>query len=237
MLTPSSGLITNMESFTRNPTAKVSISWDTVLSSGEWFTLDQSQLDTGAILTQLEYDEGDSVLEGLSSIDSRLYVDETKYLLSLEGYSELLGDSYQYSISDMDIELDNSDNRYTPRDNKNRLKNAGFEFNKTGWNETTSLDASIVIDENSPNLGIRDLQMQRPTVSGVAQVFSNVIPIYETDGYTITPSEEETWNLSFYVLGSGIVNLSLMAYDLSASGVNNLTTGYLRGKAFQYYLM
>jgi len=237
MITPSSGLIQNMDSMTRNPTAKLSISWDTVLLSGEWFRLDQSAFDTGAILSQSNYLEGATIVEGLSDVDSRIYSDESEYVLSLEGYSELLGDSYQYSMSDMDIELDNADNRFTPRDNKNKLDNPGFEFNKNSWNEYISLNASIIIDENFPNLGIRDLQMQRPTHSGVAQVFSNIVPIYSTDGYSLTPIiAEEPWTLSFYVLGSGVVNLSLMAYGLSASGVSNTTTGYLRGATYQYDL-
>lgn len=236
MIEAPSGLISNMDSYTRNPTAKVSISWDTVLSSGEWFVLDQSQFDTGAILTQSEYEEGETILEGLSSIDSRLYEDETEYLIGIEGFSELIGDNYQYSISDLDIELDNTDNRYTPRDNKNRLSNAGFEFNKTGWNEEITGDISIIIDEDDPNLGIRDLQINNPS-DDPSYVFSNVVPIYETDGYNITPTdEEEPWSLSFYVKGSGIVNLSLIAYDLSASGVSNITTGYLRGATYQYDL-
>ena len=403
MLTPPSGLIINMDSYTRNPTAKVSISWDTVLASGEWFVLDQSQLDTGAILTQSEYEEGETILEGLSDIDSRIYADETEYLISLQGFSELIGDSYQYSISDMDIDLDNTDNRYTPRENKNKLQNPGFEFNKTDWNEvllsnvvidsysesnsdsefnisgvpsapntscaqsfsgdggtlnkatfylkkadsptgnayakiyahsgtfgtssiptgsplatsdaldvsslTTSLalvefpftgenkitladgtkycisieyssgggafdtkriivgydsvgshngnfsnysdqwyiEASydlcfyvykdpveIKIDENNPNLGIRDLQINN---SNGSYVFSNVVPIYETDGYNITPTiEDETWTLSFYVTGSGMINLNLLAYGLTASGVSGITTGYIAGTAYQYDL-
>jgi len=236
MIDAPSGLIYNMDSYTRNPTAKVSISWDTVLSSGEWFVLDQSQFDTGAILTQSEYEEGDTILEGLSSIDSRLYEDETEYLIGIEGYSELVGDNYQYSISDLDIELDNTNNRYTPRDNKNRLENAGFEFNKNGWNEVVTGDASVSIDEDDPNLGLRDLQINNPS-DDPSYVFSNVVPIYTTDGYNITPTEEEEpWTLSFYVKGSGLVNLNLIAYDLSASGVTNITTGHLRGVAYQYYL-
>jgi hypothetical protein len=226
----------NMESMTRNPTAKLSVSWNTVLLSGEWFRLDQSEFDTGAILSQYEYEEGETIVEGLSDIDSRIYEDESEYLISLEGYAELLGDNYQYSISDMDAELDNTDNRFTPRENKNKLNNPGFEFNKNDWNEVITGDVTVEIDENNPNLGIRDLQINNPT-NDPSYVFSDVVPIYTTDGYNITPIEEdEEWTLSFYVLGSGVVNLNLKAYGLSASGAVNITTGYMRGAAYQYNL-
>jgi len=236
MIIAPSGLIVNMESYTRNPTAKLAISWSTVLASGEWFRLDQSELDSGAILSQYEYEESETIIEGLSDIDSRVYSDETSYLMSLEGYSELIGDSYQYSISDIDIELDNSDNRFTPRDNKNRLANPGFEYNKSDWNEVVTGEATVVIDENNPRTGLRDLQINNPS-NDPSYVFSDVVPIYTTDGYNVTPTEQvETWCLSAYVLGSGIVNLNLLAYGFSASGVQDITTGYISGSAFQYNL-
>lgn len=222
-----------MESYTRNPTATLSISWNTVLSSGEWFRLDQSELDTGAILSQDEYEEGETVIEGLSNVDSRIYNDESEYLISLEGYAELLGDSYQYSISDMDAELDNSNNRFTPRDNKNKLPNAGFEFNKDNWNESMGANALTFIDEDYPRSQLRDIQFYNPSHSA-AYIFSDVVPIYETNGYDMAPiTIPEQWNLSYYVTGSGIVSLNLKAYGLSASGANNITTGYLRGSAYQ----
>ena len=233
MITAPSGLISNMDSYTRNPTAKVFISWDTVLLSGEWFRLDQSQIDTGAILSQAEYEDGATIIEGLSSVDSRVYADETEFLLGLEGYAELLGDSYQYSISDMDIELDNTNNRYTPRDNKNRLSNPGFEFSKDDWNEVITGAVTIEIDEDIPKSKIRDLQINNPS-DDPSYVFSDVIAIYDTDGYTITPLESaEDWNLSFYVTGSGVVNLNLLAFSLTASGAVDISTGYLGGAAVQ----
>ena len=234
MIPAPSGLISNMDSYTRNPTAKVFISWDTVLLSGEWFRLDQSQMDTGAILSQSEYEDGETIIEGLSSVDSRIYADETEYLMGLEGYAELLGDSYQYSISDMDIELDNTDNRYTPRDNKNRLSNPGFEFSKNDWNEVVTGAVTVEIDESNPRGDIRDLQINNPS-DDPSYVFSDPVAIYDTDGYNITPIESsEDWVLSFYVLGSGVVNLNLLAYDLSASGVADISTGYLRGSALTF---
>ncbi len=236
MIIAPSGLISNMESYTRNPTSKLFISWDTILLSGEWFKLDQTELDSGGILTQYEYEEGDTILEGLSDIDSRIYTDETDYLLSLEGYSKLQGDSYQYSIADMDVLLDNTNSRYIPRENKNKLNNSGFEFNKDSWNESLGTNASSFIDEYNPHYGIRDLQINNPDQND-ALIFSNIIDVYTTDGYNKIPIlSAEDWNLSFYATGSGIMSLNLMAYDLSASGSNDITTGYLSGSAYQISL-
>jgi hypothetical protein len=83
---------------------------------------------------------------------------------------------------------------------------------------------------------LRDFQINNPS-NDPSYVFSDVVPIYTTDGYNVTPTEQvETWCLSAYVLGSGIVNLNLLAYGFSASGVQDITTGYISGSAFQYNL-
>jgi photosystem II stability/assembly factor-like uncharacterized protein len=214
MITPSSGLTTNMESYTRNPTAKLSVSWNTVLLSGEWFRLDQSEFDTGAILTQEEYEQGINISESLSDIDSRVYSDESDYLIMLEGYAELLGDSYQYSIADLDVELDNSNNRFTPRENKNKLLNPGFEYNKENWNESLGTSVVSSIDENNVRTGIRSLHIQNPVASG-SLIFSDLIPIYSSDGISNTPVLiPEYWSYSQYHTGSGVNNaIQLRAYD------------------------
>lgn len=92
-------------------------------------------------------------------------------------------------------------------------------------------DEITVIDEYYPHFGIRDLQFYNPN-NGPAYIFSNVIPVYETDGYNITPILIlQSWSSSFYTMGSGVVSLNLKAYNLSASGTWNITTGYLGGSA------
>lgn len=238
MITSPSGLIANMDSMTRNPTAKLFVSWDTVLASGEWFRLDQSYLDSGAILSQYNYLNGQTIIEGLSDVDSRIYEEESEYIMSLEGYAELLGDSYQYSIADMDVELDNSNNRFTPRNNKNKLANPGFEFNKNSWNEVVQSSGVLSIDETDQRLGIRDLQIYNPAFERVYS-FSDVIILSNDPNNAEVPlvsAQDEYWTFSFYVSCSGMVNLSLLGYDLSASGVHDITTGYRNGATENFYI-
>lgn len=135
MINPPSGLIEQTDYYTRNPAAKINISWGSTLISGEWFVIDESLVDSNSLITKITYPDGADIEEFISDIDAYVFSDESEYIQMIEGYSELLGDSFQYSSSDMDCELDNSNNRFTPRKNKNKLANPGFEDNKDFWNE------------------------------------------------------------------------------------------------------
>ena len=222
-----SGFIDSMDSFTRNPTFDLSVSWQDILVSGEWFRLDQSLLDDNAFLTSVSYLEGETIIESISDIDSKIYDDESPYVKMLEGYSELVGDSQHYATSDLDFELDNTDNRFTPRANINLLENPGFEQNKTAWNESMGANALSYIDEFNVRNGIRSYQIHNPS-RDQACAFSNRIP---------TDNIADYYTYSQYLTGSGVATLQIRSFGLTNSGVNDLTTGLLNTATYQTTLI
>jgi hypothetical protein len=223
MITPPTGFIAKMDSKTRNPTQGLLVSWNNTLLSGEWFRLDQSMLDSGAILTKIPYLDGVTITDFISDLDSKVYEDESAYVLMLEGYSEALGDNGQYSISDFDCELVNTNNRFTPRANKNMLLNPGYEDSKTYWNEINGIGANTVIDEDNPRTGIRALQLNNPSVNEDA-MFSD--PMALNDGSPIDFSTPYVF--SDYIMGSGVLTMCIKSYDDRAIGNNhNITSGLL----------
>jgi hypothetical protein len=216
----------------RQPTNKLEISWKNVLSSGEWFRLDQSTLDSGAILTRESYEEEENITEIITDVNAKVYSDESEYVMMLEGFSELIGDNYQYAISDFDCELDNTTNRFTPRENKNKLENPSFEFNKNDWNEEIGGAAAVSITENVSRTPIRSMYIENPSADDV-YVFSNVIKLNEDNPI----SGDEDWSYSFYINGSGNANINLYAFGQTNSGVNDISTGYLSGSSYQTELV
>lgn len=213
----SSGLIEKTDSFTRNPTASLEVSWYDTLVSGEWFRLDQSLMDSNSLLTSESYLSGETIIEIITDSDAKIYDDESEYVMMLEGYSELSGDSLHYATSDLDFKLDNTGNRFTPRDNKNLLANPGFEDNKTSWNESMGTNAKGYIDEYNVITGIRSYQIYNPNKT-TAYTFSDRMEIEHI---------ENTYVYSQYATGSGVATLHLMSFDISNSGVNNITTGLI----------
>jgi len=226
-----SGLITNMEAYTRHPTVNLGVSWDNSLTSGEWFRLDESFLDSNGILTLTPYLDGQEIQEVITDADSRVYADESQYVKMLEGFSQLVGDNFQYAMSDMDCELDNTNNRFTPRQGANRLENPGFELSKQHWNESVGSDGSAVVDEDNEKTGVRCLQLNNPSAEPV-YIFSDII---ETNDGDVT-SIPESWVYSEYVRGAGAASLQLRAFSQSNSGVQNISTGLLGGAAYNITL-
>lgn len=208
--------MTNMDSYLRNPTARVFVSWKDVLASGEWARLDQSLLDDGALLTSKSYLENEQIIETITDIDARLYDDESEFVATLEGYSELVGDSLHYATSDLDFKLLNTNNRFTPRSNKNLLINSNFEKSKSSWNEVMGAGANGIINTNDVLSPIRSYQLNNPS-SNNSYIFSNRIVL---DDYT-----DKTYVYSQYITGSGIANIQLRSYSLVASGASDITTG------------
>jgi hypothetical protein len=227
-----SGLIANMDAYTRHPTVNLGISWDNSLTSGEWFRLDESFLDSNSILTLSPYLDGQEIQEVITDADARVYVDESEYVLMLEGFSQLIGDNFQYSMSDMDCELDNTNNRFTPREGTNRLENPGFELSKQHWNESVSTQGSAKVDEDNERTGVRCLQLNNPSTEPV-YIFSDII---ETNDGDVT-SIPESWTYSQYVRGAGDAALQLLAFSQSNSGVQNISTGLLAGAAYNITLV
>lgn len=200
MITASSGLLSAIESETRNPTAKLEIDWNMNVASGEW-----------ADISVYDFD------------------DESLNIKSIEIYTEMGGDSDQYSTSDFDCELINSNNRYTPKANKNLLKNSGFELGDLYWTYVATGLQNIEVIDDTARSGRKYLKMNNPIASGL-QAYSDKVDIFTTDGYHfVTNSEAKWYTLSFYVIASGLVSIALKAYNQSASGVNNLNTGFVTG--------
>lgn len=226
MIQPPSGYIQNMDSMTRNPRAKLRVSWANVLLSGEWFRLDQSVLDGGGLLTMDSYLQGETILEYLNEIDAYNFEDETEFVKSIEGYSELLGDNYQSSVSDFDAELVNTNNRFTPRDNKNKLKNPSFENSFDYWNLVEGFSGDISIDERTLRTGIRSSHFINPSGEHVYE-FSDTMPMNDGNETEV----DEWWSYSQYLIGSGIAYIELKAFDSLNFDANNLTTGLLGTKS------
>jgi hypothetical protein len=234
VITPSSGLLENIESKTRNPIANLKVSWGNILLSGEWFRLDQSTLDSNSLLTIKPYLFGETVEEYINEIDGYKYEDESPYVKMLEGYTELIGDNYQYSISDFDCELINTNNRFTPRQNKNLLPNPGLENSLDYWNISTSGLVEIKIDENKMIHGIRSAYFRGPTNSNsYATIFSDRFSINKDIGILT----EENFSYSQYLMGSGLAYLDLRAYSNDNISSQSLTEGLLGRKTVQSTLV
>jgi hypothetical protein len=234
VITPSSGLLDNLESATRNPIANLRVSWGNILLSGEWFRLDQSTLDGNCLLTIKPYLFGETIEEYINEIDGYKYDDESPYIKMLEGYTELIGDNYQYSISDFDCELINTNNRFTPRQNKNLLPNPGLENSLDYWNITTSGLTEIKIDENKMIHGIRSAYFRGPVEEdGYATIYSDRFSINKEMGILI----EENFSYSQYLMGSGLAYLDLRAYSNDNISSQSLTEGLIGRKTVQSTLV
>ncbi len=213
-----SGLKDNMDSEVRNPTAELFVSWDDTLVSGEWFRLDQAFLDDGSLLTCKSYLEDEDIVELITDIDAKLYDDESAFISMIEGYSELIGDSYHYAVSDLDFELINTNNRFTPRANKNLLQNSGFEEKKSKWNEILASGAYSSINDVNFHNGIRSYELHNPIQSN-SYIMSNLMEVdYE---------KNNSYVFSEYLMGSGLVSLQLRAYDSTVSGINDIASGLI----------
>lgn len=233
MITPPAGFIDKMNSKTRNPTQRLLVSWKNTLLSGEWFRLDQSRLDSGAILTKIPYLDGVTITDFIADLDSKVYKDESEYVMMLEGYAEALGDNGQYSISDFDCELVNTNNRFTPRINKNLLKNPGYEDSFSYWNSILGVDSTKVIDEDNPRIGIRAAQLNNPS-SNENALFSSLIPL----NYGSPIDFSENYTFSDYVMGSGVLTICLRSYNNNAIGNNhNITSGLIASQCTTFNLV
>jgi hypothetical protein len=200
MINPPSGLITGIEAETRNPSAKLEIDWNMNVASGEW-----------------------------ADLDAYSFQDESDNIINIEIFSEMGGDSDQYSTADFDCELSNANNRYTPKANKNILKNSGFELDFKYWSSLFVSPASGQVMDDYERSGRKYLKITNPS-SGHPYVFSDRVSIFSTDGYHyITNETDEYYNLSFYVIGSGQLSIGLRAYDITASGSNDIDTGFIVG--------
>lgn len=177
-----SGLTTT--SYVREPKGTFMIAWDkqltTLVGSGvSWFRLDQSTLDGPDILASQNFLEDESITDVVGSWDNFQYSDESDYVISMEGFSEMKGDLNQAVLSEADVVLSNSPDvgdpidafnrafgRYTIRENKNLLKNPSFEFlSIPNWTINPYGEGTYSLG-NTVMSGLYSLRLYVPSISG-----------------------------------------------------------------------
>ena len=226
-----SGLAEKMDAYTRHPTLNFGVSWNNALISGEWFRLDEGYLDSGTLMTLEPYLEDEEILEIVTDADAKVYANESEYVKVLEGFSELIGDNFQYSMSEMDVELDNTENRFTPREGTNRLMNPGFELSKQDWHENMGASGLALIDEVNHRTGIRSLLIHNSIPEGL-YMFSDPMEVNDGDQLDVP----EVWTFSQYIQGNGEASLKLISFGISTNNVHDITTDYLSSDTYQFTL-
>ena len=233
MTTIPSGLIEKMDAFTRHPTLDFGVSWNNALISGEWFRLDEGYMDSGSIMTLEPYLESEEILEIVTNADAKIYANESEYVKVIEGFSELVGDNFQYSMSEMDVELDNTENRFTPRVGTNKLVNPGFELSKQHWHEGDSASGIITIDENTHRTGIRSILFHNNYFATQGMnLFSDRMEANDGDQLDIP----EVWTFSQYIQGAGNANLRLISFGINNNNIQDISTSYLGESAYEFTL-
>jgi hypothetical protein len=233
MTTIPSGLIEKMDAFTRHPTLDFGVSWNNALISGEWFRLDEGYLDSGSIMTLEPYLESEEILEIVTNADAKIYANESEYVKVIEGFSELVGDNFQYSMSEMDVELDNAENRFTPRTGVNKLNNPGFELSKKNWHENLGASGIAIIDEDIHRTGIRSMLLHNNFFATEGMnVFSERMEANGGDQLDIP----EIWTFSDYIQGAGNANLRLISFGINNNNIQDIETGYLGEASYQFTL-
>jgi len=173
-----SGFVTG--DYTRQPQGIFKVAWNKQLnvaagSGVSWFRLDQSTLDGPDILASQNYLEDESIVDIIGAWDTYFYSDESEYLISAEGYSEMRGDINQSIKAEADVVLSNSPNpgdpidafnrafgRYTIRENKNKLLNPSYEFlNIPNWTINSYGDVTYSLG-NTVLSGLYSLRLYIP---------------------------------------------------------------------------
>lgn len=201
----------------RAPSVRAFISWERAPRDISWLRLDHSQLDTAALAIK-SYSESEDPDEILGLDDYFYYSDETGYVINAEGREDLYGDLFQYMSSECDITLANSNDRFTPRTNKNKIKNGSFELGENYWNIASGISASmqIVGDDIGVVSGVNALRFNNMGEESVEDVF-----IY-SDTYSIASGVGGTYTASVYAMGTGEMDLRLVSI---ASGITPLSSG------------
>lgn len=199
----------------RSPKTRLWACWDRAQSVTEWFRLDQSMLDSNAVLTLVSYNQNETPNETISEADDFIYQEETDNVISAEGTVEYWGDNYQYATSEMDIILANSDGRYTPLDDRNILTNPSFESQLLGWNmaknggtyENVGSGANVVSGSSA-------LRFSNPLGN------PNTSNYVYSDSYTIHSGASYTG--SVFARGVGDLNIRIVGIG---SGSNAVSSG------------
>lgn len=198
----------------RAPSATAEFAWDRSRLAASWFRLDQSQLDSGALLTLVPYDEGVEPEEIIAAANQFTYSDESGSLISAEGLEEMRGDVNQSIVSEADLVFDNLADRYTPRPDKNLLSNPGFESDLTDWTmQSGSGSAAQNVGQDTGVVsGTKATMLSNP--NRVAEVF-----LYHSDVGVVSGIDYTT---SLWARGQGTLDLRVISMG---SGSQQVASG------------
>lgn len=188
-------LINATISSSRCPSARLRVCWDRSSAETTWFRLDESQLDSDAVLTLVPYEYGEDINEIITDIDNFQYSDETNYLISAEGLEEMHGDNYQSVMSESDIVLSNYDDRFTPDEDKNLLENPSWDTNYQHWTIASGMTQQIVNDETNIVSGVGAIRLNK--TAGISN------GLYYSDNYEAIGNQNYTFSVFGKSSGSG----------------------------------
>ncbi len=215
----------------RCPGVRASVCWDRSTQLTNWFRLDSSTLDSGDILTLTSYANGVEPNELISQMDSFIYEDESENLISAEGTSDLWGDNFQSALSEIDLTLDNTTQRYTPSTDKNLIENPSFE-STNGWNvkntQGTNGGYELVGEERGIVSGSKAILIKN---LGSGALTSNYL---YSDEYPIVSGQPYT--TSFFAKGTGDLTVRAVCIASGTFAVSSGTSTYsLNSGAFQRF--
>ena len=149
------------------------------------------------------------------------YIDESDYTIDIESYEELEGALGESVSSEIDFTLANNTERFYPKEFKNKLKNPSFELASTPTFWSTSTSGIGVINTSTVRTRLRSYKID----SANGYIVSDNIYIASGLGEDQI-QQNENWNLSSYLRGTGTAALKLYAFNITNEG-QDLTTGLL----------
>jgi hypothetical protein len=210
----------------RCPSARVLTCWDRTQVTTDWFRLDQSELDSASVLTLVPYLNGEVVNEIITDIDNFKYTEETDYIIDAEGLAEMRGDNYQSVMSESDISLENTTDRFTPQDNKNLLSNPDFESNYDNWSIASGASGGWALVGGSDVVsGAQAMKILNPSSEDV---------YLHSDQYNVSSGINYTG--SIFAKGLGTLSLKVVGVGSGTTvvGSGTLTTAIASG-SFGHY--
>lgn len=216
---------------TRSPSAALRVCWDRTQLTTQWFQLDQSPFDDEFVLTLNTYQNGETINEIISEIDNFKYVDESDYLISAEGLEELRGDDYQSVMSEADIVLDNTTQRFTPQVNKNLLANPDFESNFDSWSISSggTIGNWQLVGGVDIVSGTQSMKILNPA-SQTVFIYSDSVDVASGIHYTASIFARGTGNIDLRVVavGSGtqVVGSGTLSTALNSGTVQRFQMPY-----------
>jgi len=224
MLNASQEFKDSIDSESHDVKALVRVCWDKQeATSLNWFRLDESTLDSGALLTSEAFLQDESITSILSNYDKFQYTNEDTYVISAEGFDEMHGDLNQAVSKEADIVFSNSDGRFTPKTDRNLLQNPGFDYlNLDYWTVDTTKGSYSLTNDVSSGLGA--LYMVKSGI-GTMSVKSDPVTVTANFGYTG----------SIFAKGTGELNLAVVASGLNGDIASGIIAGQQLTSSYQLF--